>query len=126
MRQTKVYATVKQLDEIIPALCMWIQTGLSFPEPEQTTRGDTRVIRSRLSGFLRQISGLVFELTVELTPTGDGFVAEVENGDIRKQLTALGIAWFFFWPMILTAGFGWFANNQVLHQVLAKLDELSA
>lgn len=126
MRQTKVYKTTKSLDEIIPALSTWIQTDLSFPEPEQTTRGETRILRSRLSGFLRQLSGLVFELTIELTPSGDGFVAEVDNGDIRKQLTALGIAWFLFWPMIFTAGWGWFANNQVLHQVVAKLDELAS
>ena len=126
MKKTQIYKTHKSITELTEPLCAWIEQELNFPTPEQSTRGEAVVFRTRLSGLLRQASGLVFELNIELSPTGDGFVAAVDNGDIRKQLAALGIAWFFFWPLLVTAGYAHFANNAIVDQVLDKLRELSA
>ena len=126
MKKTRVYQTEKPLTTIIPELNIWIQEQLQFPEPEESRCGNSVVLKSRLTGVIRQLAGLVFELKITLSQTGDGFVAEVDNGDVRKQLVALGISWFLFWPLLVTAGYGYFANNTVVDQVLNKLSELSA
>lgn len=126
MKKTEVFRTQRSVAAVLPQLCQWIETEQKMPHPEESKRGNTVVLRSRLSGFLRQMSGLVFELTVELTPTGDGFVATVDNGDIRKQLAAMGIAWFLFWPVIIPLGYAHLANNKIVTDVLAKLNEVAA
>ncbi len=125
MKKTQVYHTSRSLEVIVPELAAWLETSQQYPLPERSERGETIVLRTKLTGVIRQIGGLVFELTVELTPTGDGFVAVVDNGDLRNQLVALGIAWFIFWPLLLSSAWARFASNAVLDEVLKKLQELS-
>lgn len=126
MKKTQVYHTRRSLEEIVPELTAWLETSQQYPYPERSSRGETTVLRTKLTGIVRQIGGLVFGLTIELTPTGDGFVAVVDNGDLRDQLWALGIAWFFFWPLILSSAWARYASSVVLDETLGKLQELAA
>lgn len=125
MKKTEVFKSGHSLSTLTPALARWIEQELHFPHPEESRCGDAIVLRTRLTGVLRHLVGLVFELTIHLTPTGDGFVAVVDNGDLRKQLVALGIAWFVFWPLIVTAGYSHLTNNKILDDVLRQLRELA-
>ncbi len=126
MKETRVYRTTKPLSTLVPGLKRFIQEKLLLPEPEASFQEGSLILRSKLTGIIRHLSGLVFELTVQLTPTGDGFVAIADSGDIRKMIAALGIAWFLFWPVLISVGYGHLANRSLVGRVLDHLAELAA
>jgi hypothetical protein len=82
-------------------------------------------VRLEKSGFLRQASGLVYTTDLVLQRQGSTVVAKVDDGDLRNQVVALGMAFFFvIWPALLTAGYGWMQKGEVRREVLDRVGAL--
>ncbi|HAT14050.1 MAG TPA: hypothetical protein DCS91_11170 [Microcoleaceae bacterium UBA11344] len=86
--------------------------------------GNSYTVSVRKSGFFRQISGLVFEYKIELSNTDKSVVVTIDDGDIRKQLASLGVAWFIAWPMLVTAGFGMYSSGEFKKEIFAKIESI--
>lgn len=105
-------------------LSRWLMQEHNFALKRKEIEGGKYIITVNKSGLLRQISGLVFEYKVEIHTTDSYLVATVDDGDLRKQLAALGMAWFFAWPALLTAGYGMIASGQFRQEILGRIEHL--
>lgn len=81
-------------------------------------------VRLEKSGFLRQASGLVYTTDLVLQRQGSTVVAKVDDGDLRNQIVALGVAYLLIWPALLTAGYGWMQKGEVRREVLDRVGVL--
>ncbi len=110
-------------------LAMWLLTekkftltfkGLTFEkgrEPEYK-------IKLIKSGFLRRFSGVVYTFDITLQRINDVVTATVNDGNLHNQLVALGIAATIFWPILISAGYGWMYKGKLRKDVLKKVKTL--
>lgn len=116
------YSSVKEIGD---QLSDWLLQEQNFSIKHKEWHNDSYIISVVKSGFFRQISGLVFEYKIELKKVEHSIVATISDGDIRKQLAALGVAWFVAWPILLTAGYGMFASGEFRQEIFAKVESLT-
>ncbi len=105
-------------------LADWLLSDHHFPVKQKGWQGNSYVVSVSKSGFFRQISGLVFEYKIELSKTDNSVVVTIDDGDIRKQLASLGVAWFIAWPMLVTAGFGMYSSGEFRKEIFSKIESL--
>ena len=77
-------------------------------------------VKLKKSGFLRQFSGLVYTFDICAQRQQSMVVVKVDDGDIRNQIAALGVALFIVWPVLITAGYGWMQKGDLRKEVLRK------
>ncbi len=105
-------------------LADWLLQDHNFSVKRKGWQDNKYAVSVNKSSFLRQISGLVFEYKIELSKTDNSIVATVEDGDIRKQLAALGLAWFVAWPLLVTAGFGMYSSGEFREEIFSKIESM--
>ena len=81
------------------------------------------LLRLEKKGLMRELSGLVFTYDLEITSIEGGLLVKVDEGDWTKQALAMGVAWFLFWPMLITAGLGIFAKGEFTQQLLRQIEQ---
>jgi|GEM_PF-3233641 hypothetical protein len=82
------------------------------------------VVKLSKSGFLRQFSGLTYTLEIMLQRQENVVIVKVDDGNIKNQLIALGVAWIIFLPVLISAGYGWMHKGAFRKEVLEKIKKI--
>ncbi len=98
------------------------EKGFSISFKGWTQEGYT--VKLKKSGFLRQFSGLVYSFEISIQRKDNVVVMKVDDGDIRNQLAATGIALFIAWPVLITAGYGRMHKGDFRKEMLEKAERL--
>ena len=122
--ETRTIHTSKQinLQKLGSQIADWMIESHQFSLKDKQWEGDAFIVNLRKTGFFRQLSGLVFTYKIELTKGNDCIFVSVDDGDIRNQLGALGVAWFIAWPMLVTAGWGMYAKGDFRKTILNRIE----
>ncbi len=112
------------IEDLGSKLADWLLSAHNFSVKRKEWHLDRYIISVNKTGFFRQISGLVFEYNIELSNTDNSVVVTIDDGDIRKQLASLGIAWFIAWPMLVTAGFGMYSSGEFRKDIFSEIERI--
>lgn len=117
----------QSLDHVGNELADWLLSNHNFSiKKKEWENNNTYLVHVNKSGFFRSIAGLVFEYKIELSATDSSVVASIDDGDIRKQLAAAGVALFVAWPVLVTAGVGMYASGDFVKDIHSKIERILA
>lgn len=111
------------MEQVGRELSEWLR-GRGFAQKLVTRTAGGVLLRAEKSDFGRQLAGLVYTLEIGIERTGDTVNVTVDDGDLRNQIVALGLAVFVVWPFLLSAGYGWMKKGEIRGEVIAKVAQL--
>jgi hypothetical protein len=112
------------LDHVGQELTSWLEQTRGFSTKLRTRTSDGVLLKLEKSDFGRQLTGLVYSLQVDIVRRDGTLYVKVDDGDLRNQMLGLGIGAFIFWPLLLTAGYGWMSKGEIRGEVIAKVAQL--
>jgi len=111
--------TSTDLSAVAGSLADWLSGEKGFTTRLNARLEDGALLKMDKSDFGGQFTGLVYTLEVTLRRQGGAVTVTVDDGDIRNQGLALGIGALLFWPLLLTAGYGWITKGDIRNQAIA-------
>lgn len=105
-------------------LADWLVRQRGFTPTLNARLEDGHLLKMEKSDFGRQLTGLVYTLEITIQRQGSSVTVKVDDGDLRNQIGGLGIGALFFWPLLVTAGYGWVSKGQVRDEVIARAAQL--
>lgn len=107
------------LNAVANSLADWLAREKGFTTRLNARLEDGALLKMEKNDFGGQFTGLVYTLEVTLRRHGSGVTVSVDDGDLRNQGLALGIGALIFWPLLLTAGYGWMTKGEIRSRVVS-------
>ena len=114
-------SAVGDLEPVVESLADWLARDRGFNVKLKARTADGWLLRSEKSDFGRMLTGLLYSLDITFLQQGDVVTVTVDDGDLRNQALALGLALVILWPLLLTAGYGWITKGEIRTEVLARV-----
>ncbi|MCL2931150.1 MAG: hypothetical protein MGG11_02275 [Trichodesmium sp. MAG_R03] len=103
----------------------WMLNNHKFSLDKREWHNQKYFIQLSKSNMMRQLSGLVYTFKIELEQTEKVLTIIIDDGDLRNQLVALGLAVFVAWPLLLTAGWGMYAKGDFRQKIFGKIEKMA-
>lgn len=91
-------------------------------EVERRNEMGAWIVRTRKSDGWRMAFGLVYDVSVRLTPTAGGFEATLDFGDWTDKIISGALTLVGAWPWLITGGIGFYHEYQHLQEARETIE----